>query len=221
MRVSAYFFTDVEGITRQFHAKDVRRYVHRDPEARTDDTLVPKVPHGSPLPPSLPSTPEIAPVVPDPAEEEDLEEPVLKKGHFIINTILGARGTVGRNRCYRVSWEGYGPDENTWQPENSLPKSTIDTFVKKNRVPRDLRPDELTFKVDAEEILQVVKLSSMRMGKRKEARVVHVILVGDSDSQPMKMDIEHLPKGILSDPSRFEDEDLHKRILASVNRHCK
>lgn len=34
--------------------------------------------------------------------------------------------TVGRDRQYRVSWEGFGPDENTWQLESSLGADTVD-----------------------------------------------------------------------------------------------
>ena len=43
----------------------------------------------------------------------------LEENEFIVDTILDQRNCNGKFE-YLISWKGFGPEENSWEPEDNL-----------------------------------------------------------------------------------------------------
>ena len=51
---------------------------------------------------------------------------------FEVEAILGHRGSSSR-RQYKIKWKGYGPNDNTWEPERNITNSAEILNTYKNR----------------------------------------------------------------------------------------
>jgi hypothetical protein len=57
--------------------------------------------------------------------------PEVPEQEYVFDKILDVWETVdGRSRVYRVRWLRYNPNEDTWEPEENLPKQFIRRYWK-------------------------------------------------------------------------------------------
>ena len=91
----------------------------------------PSSPHPPPSPPLTPSPPS-PPTIgdgPDYTEEAaDIEEAIsdgeeMEEGTYNVSVITAHKGT--RPRWFLVHWEGFGPDDATWEKEADLGKNIV------------------------------------------------------------------------------------------------
>lgn len=220
-------FKDLDGVQRQYHAQDVKRYKSRALDATVDQRFVPEVVKGGlpTLPEAVeegsqgegPSSPPLE--VPDEEALDSGAEPVLKRHHYVVGDILGARGVRGQNREYRVSWEGYRPAENTWQSEGSLDAESVREFIEENGIPDELPTDQASYNIHEEEIIMVNAVGTVRVAGKKESRILTVVFTGEPNvATRTKVDIQWLPLALFHDKSKFADEQVWKRAQASWKR---
>jgi Chromo (CHRromatin Organisation MOdifier) domain len=68
-------------------------------------------------------------------EPNDVEGDLEKE--YVINKIIAADRDDKGHPIYRIRWEGYTAEDDTWEPEQSLPSSMIISFLRsKLRVTR-------------------------------------------------------------------------------------
>lgn len=240
------FYMDEEGVERVVPAHLVHRYVLR-PTRWAPPSLLQRAPaplsdevaereaqvHDGALPTSIPlvssppngsSSPEaLEPSSSPSSSSSPSESPTAspagsRKNHFVIDSIIGARGTVGKKRHYRVRWEGYGPHENTWEPEASIPPAILREAMRKFDFPTILPDDQITFPLHVDEISVIDKISSRRVEGRSEARIFHVVLTFDAFRDGMKADIEFLPPEVFENSELWESPDLFRRGQAARRR---
>ena len=55
------------------------------------------------------------------------------KDHFYVDKLLAVRGSTGSpKREFLVRWEGYGPEDDTWEPRQNVSPKTIKEFLLSN-----------------------------------------------------------------------------------------
>ena len=58
-----------------------------------------------------------------------------KRDFYLVDKILAVRGDVGSpKRRFLVRWQGYGPEEDRWEPRRNLPKGLIKDFLVANNL---------------------------------------------------------------------------------------
>ena len=58
-----------------------------------------------------------------------------KRNEFYMEKILAVRGAEGSpSRRFLVRWEGFGPEDDTWEPYSNLPPEAIKTFLLTNNL---------------------------------------------------------------------------------------
>jgi len=99
------------------------------------------------------------------SEEDSCEE------LFVVEKILDFRKHEGQ-RQYLVQWHGYGPEENTWEPEHGLSQAVallVDFWRKKAKADKEqLTKDKEELTKDKEELTSKGKKMQSEMEALKE-----------------------------------------------------
>jgi hypothetical protein len=134
----------------------------------------------------------------------------LDDGQFYLENIVGARGQPGDNRSYRVKWEGYGPEHNTWQPEQMLTLESIEDALTENPQWMNYMPtDRITFPLQVEEVASIVSYSN---------GILKLNLKGDIAHMTVDAPFEFISERFFSDSSLFADAKDH---LQARNAYTK
>lgn len=142
---------------------------------------------------------------------------------YIIDRIIGARGT-GKSRRYRVSWEGYEPDFNSWQTPESLPTSLIDEAQREFNFAVDLLDSALGYTPDAREIESIIGLTSRRprhaQNNRSRIHEIKVLMHGEPDNVYMHISYAQFPRALLRSEfiSMWPDADTRFRATNALKQ---
>jgi hypothetical protein len=135
----------------------------------------------------------------------------LPRGYYVINEIISARGVVGKTREYRVSWEGYGPEENTWEAEGNLPKRTVTEAIARNEFPDNLPKDTISYPLHVKEIISVQKILNTR---QVGARTFLILMNGDPSERLTKVDVEYMPIECLTHQDIWSSQEIFRQGCA-------
>lgn len=148
----------------------------------------------------------------------------MARNHFEAESIIAARGSVNQDRYYRVIWKGYGPGDNTWEPEKHFARSRslVDNFIRDNNIPEKMANSVVIYPIHPSEIVSINKLNTCRSSQRgdKESRILELQMTGDED-RVVKVDIATLAKlcTLQQIQSKCFDTDLKKRITIAYNKY--
>lgn len=112
---------------------------------------------------------------------------------YIISNVFGARGPLKDQQFY-VSWEGYGPQHNSWQSYADMPESLVPLLVQRFGR-RDFPTDVINFKVTPDDISEVfdVIYSKITNTDGTHSKVMTGLLVGfRNDYMHSRMSVEFI-----------------------------
>lgn len=176
---------------------------------------------------------DVALPVQKPGEEEEIgydfmdrevDEP-LPADVYVVQRILAARGHVGRDRMYRIEWEGYGPSERSDVAESHMAPNQLLTDAEL-LIPHNLRKDCWYYQgdalVDADEIAMIRCVGHKRTGRSKRGQssrrncVVTVVLNNSyPNGMETKVSIAAFDDNVVSRPTIFENEDVMEQFRSA------
>jgi len=229
------FFEDEEGVERTVPAHLVQRYVLRPlrwipahlldvaaEEEEKKEEEVGDATRGEDLSSesSLPSSSSSSSGASNDEEElsPSFESSESSAPELEIKSIVGARGSLGGDRQYRVHWKGYTHGDNTWEPEKNVPASWRQKAIKSLRIPPRLPPDEVHYRLHIGEVHTILRLTSCRRDGHRQERIFHVVMTGDQFQSSVKVDIEWLPEEVFSQPQLWDSEELYAQGQRSFKR---
>ena len=81
--------------------------------------------------------------VPEPVEMLHSDDGMpYRDVEYVINDLLGADYDDQGHPVYRVRWEGYSADDDTWEPESALPQELVIRYLR-NKVLKNSRKKSL------------------------------------------------------------------------------
>lgn len=236
---------DDEGRHRIVHASNLRLYKTRpitDPIVADDvadgvahderHTLVEAVEAAADDPAimSAPASPRQASGE-EPEEPPSVDSPVttLPRNMYTVETLLAARGHVGRNRIYRVAWEGFPIDERSDVYEDDIdPDGPLAALVSEWKA--DLAKERWHYRegarLEPEEILRIESIGSERSRHRgKTSRHVDAIVTVALQHSLPDGALTKVPIASLSDRifvaerhHLFADKDVRQLVTAAYDR---
>ena len=107
---------------------------------------------------------------------------------FVVDDVLAVRD-VGNARHFRIRWEGYSSEYNSWEPAACLSTETVEEA--KMKWPNLVSAKSISYLVDAKEIDRVTNIQYVR-GKEKKSkrRVFYVELKNDNWATDLKVAID-------------------------------
>lgn len=195
-------------IERVVPATRVKRCVVRDLEWMDTPIVEEPVEEVEEEPKTIPETSEAS------VQQSSHSSP-LPRGYYVINEIISARGVVGKTREYRVSWEGYGPEENTWEPEGNLPKRTVTEAIAHNGFPDNLPKDVVSYPLHIKEVISIQKILNTR---KVGARTFLILMNGDPSERLTKVDVEYMPTECLTHHDIWSSQEIFRQGCAVFNK---
>lgn len=201
------------GVTKTFPEKQLRLYVEAKKVRFNVDDDDDDVDEELPVVPTPPPPPPPASLEPPPKRSRGKKKknppPTVSNGEFVIESILGARGTIGVDREYRVRWQGYTSEHNTWEPTGGLHLDMQADCAK--RWPKPLSKTVLSYTPDLDEISSVLRVVRRKKTQTRSATQLLVVeLFDDPSTDECLLDLEHLPPALFQCKRLWTNDELFR-----------
>jgi len=142
---------------------------------------------------------------------EAVEDVPQRSRRFVVREVIACEGVGTGARVYRVAWDGYGPEENSWEPLASFP------LEMQNTLKRDWKQEKdplIPYMLDVREI----RTASIVVNRGQAVRVILNNDPRDDQLVRTKVPFRFVPPELFNQKDLWELEDYRTLAIQAYER---